>query len=157
MTKFDEMPMEAQGKAVQAVRKFLMDSDYDHIEDASEILGCSPRMVWDKIMADAGLPECEPPEFIETEMTLNEALDTLSLPKWIPVPEPGQSLDDDDCQWVTFDTATVSNVETFLAAEPSDFDPHALMSLQFLVGVAKQAKASPDENLLLVAGMIQKH
>ncbi len=65
MVKYDDMPDEAQGDASEAVAEFLRDNDYENLGDACNDLGLSMQEVWDKIMADGALPECEAPSFIQ--------------------------------------------------------------------------------------------
>ena len=65
--------------------------------------------------------------------------------------------------WKTLGIATVSDVETFLAAEPDWVEkpdwctPLAILGFKFLVECAKQRKVGPDESLLPALGMIKKH
>ena len=166
MTKFEDLPDEMQSKGIRAVMEFLTDNGHANLEEAAKVLNCSPQMVWDKIMGAAGLPECEPPEFIEVGepayMTPKDAWDEIKWPRWVPVPEPGQSIEDDECMWKTLETATVSDVETFLAAEPDWTEkpdwckPSTIMRLKFLVDYAKKT-ARPDHNFLRVLGLVTEH
>ncbi|MCH8091343.1 MAG: hypothetical protein IIC57_03240 [Proteobacteria bacterium] len=151
MTKFEDLPKEMQRDGVGAVIEFLRDNGYANLDEAAKALNCSHQMVWDKIMSTAGLPECETPG------------DDIPWPRFVPLPEPGQSIEDDECEWISFDIATVSDVETFLAAEPDWAEkpdwctPLTIMGFKCLVESAKQRKVDPDECLLLALGMITKH
>ena len=167
MTKFDDLPSETQGKGMAAVMKFLKDNGYVNLGEASKALDCPHQMIWDKITAEAGLPECEPPQFIEVgELVytiLKDAWDDIQWPRFVPVPEPGQSIEDDECGWVSVHIATASDIETFLAAEPDWTEkpdwctPLTIMGLKFIVGYAKQEKVGPDESLLRALGMVTEH
>ena len=151
MTKFEDLPKEMQRDGVRAAIEFLRDNGYANLDAAAKALNCSHQMVWDKIMGTAGLPECE---------LLGE---DIQWPRFLPLPEPGQSIEDDECEWISFLLATVSDVETFLAAEhdwaerPEWYTPFTVMALKALVECAKQRKVDPDECLLLALGMITKH
>ncbi len=61
--KYDTMEPQARTKAARAAAQFLLDNDYVSLQEASEALGLSLQGLWDKIMAEAGLPACEVPTF----------------------------------------------------------------------------------------------
>ena len=95
--------------------------------------------------------------------TQGRGIDDIQWPRFVPIPEPGQSIEDDECEWISFLLATQRDVETFLAAEhdwaerPEWYTPFTVMALKALVECAKQRKVDPDECLLLALGMITKH
>ncbi len=122
MTKFEDLPLEMQSRGIRAVREFMINGGYAYLGEAVKALNCSFQMVWDKIMSAAGLPECEAPEFIEVgkpaDTTPQGIWDEIrKLPKFLPLPKPGQSIEDDECAFVSILIATVGDLKTFLKAE----------------------------------------
>ena len=65
MTKYDDLPDIAQARMDRAVYDFLVHNEYRNLRHACEILNMPPQQVFDKIMAEAGLPECEMPLSIQ--------------------------------------------------------------------------------------------
>ncbi len=62
--KYDSMEPQARAKAARAAAQFLLENDYVSLQEACEALDLSLQGVWDKIMAEAGLPACEAPTFV---------------------------------------------------------------------------------------------
>ncbi len=62
--KYDSKEPQARAKAARAAAKFLLENDYISLQEASEALGLSLQGLWEKIMAEAGLPACEAPTFM---------------------------------------------------------------------------------------------
>jgi hypothetical protein len=93
---------------------------------------------------------------------LEDVWDEIKWPRFVPVPKPGQSIEDDECGWVSFDKATISDIETFLAAEPDWTQkpewrtPLTIRALTLIVDHAKQQKVGPDVKLLPLLGMIKE-
>ncbi len=166
MTKFEDLPLEMQSRGIRAVREFMINGGYAYLGEAVKALNCSFQMVWDKIMSAAGLPECEAPEFIEVGPPVDTTLEVVwegirKLPRCLPVPKPGRSVEDDECGFVLIEIATVDHLETFLEAERIESSgwctPSAVMALEFLVAWAEEENVGPDEGVLLALGVIQKH
>ena len=166
MTKFEDLPLEMQSRGIRAVREFMINGGYAYLGEAVKALNCSFQMVWDKIMSAAGLLECEAPEFFEVGQPVNTTLEGVweeirKLPRCLPLPKPGQSVEDDECELVLLEIATVGDLETFLEAERIESTgwctPSAVGALKFLVDWAEQKNVGPDEGVLLALGVIQKH
>ena len=62
--KYDNMEPQDRARAARAAAQFLLKNDYVSLQEASEVLGLSLQELWDKIMAEAGLPACEAPTFM---------------------------------------------------------------------------------------------
>ena len=69
-----------------------------------------------------------------------------ALPSWIGVPESGQTLESEDCPLVPVQSATIKQVETFVAAKP-DMDQLGLDFLKRGAEFARYEAYGPDENL----------
>ena len=52
----------------------------------------------------------------------DDYLDDIQWPRFIAVPPPGQSIDDDDCPHYSLANATVQHMTTFLLHEPPYVD-----------------------------------
>ena len=74
------------------------------------------------------------------------------LPQFLPVPKPGQSIDD-ECEHVALEMATIGDIETFLAEEPDCIEgpdwctPNTIMTLKWLVEWAKAEKVGPADGV----------
>ena len=62
--RYDSMEPQARTKAARAASQFLLENDYVSLQEACEALGLTLQGLWDKIMAEAGLPACEAPTFV---------------------------------------------------------------------------------------------
>ena len=85
------------------------------------------------------------------------------LPQFLPVPKSGQSIDDDECEHVALEMATIGDIETILAEEPDFiggpdwYTPNAIMVLKWVMEWAKAEKVSPADGVFLALRLIQKH
>jgi hypothetical protein len=61
--QFDDLPVAARTAAAQAARQFLQKHHYVSFDEACEALGLDIQTLWDKMMAEAGLPACQVPTF----------------------------------------------------------------------------------------------
>jgi hypothetical protein len=62
--RFEDLPPAARTEAARAVRAFMQKNDCVSLVEACQILNLpSLQALWDRIMAEAGLPACEAPAF----------------------------------------------------------------------------------------------
>jgi len=74
------------------------------------------------------------------------------LPRFIAVPKPGQSADDDDCPHVFVTHATVQDMTVFLLQEPPDIPPEKLTSLTQFLNLAR-LRGKPTDNFFQALGI----
>jgi len=61
--RFEDLAPADRTAAARAASQFLLNNDYVSLPEACEALDLTLPELWDKIMAEAGLPACEPPSF----------------------------------------------------------------------------------------------
>lgn len=61
--RFEDLPLADRTAAARAASQFLLNNDYVSLMEACEALDLTLPELWDKIMAEAGLPACELPAF----------------------------------------------------------------------------------------------
>ena len=61
--RFEDLPLADRTAAARAASQFLLKNDYISLPEAGEALDLTMAQLWDKIMAEAGLPACELPAF----------------------------------------------------------------------------------------------
>lgn len=61
--RFEDMDMEARTAAARAASRFLIDFEYVSMDEACGDRGLTLQQLWDLMMAEAGLPRCDVPEF----------------------------------------------------------------------------------------------
>jgi hypothetical protein len=62
--RFEDLPPAARTEAARAAREFMRKNGYISLMEACEALDlASLQELWDRIMAEAGLPACEAPAF----------------------------------------------------------------------------------------------
>ena len=86
------------------------------------------------------------------DYSLSGVLADANLPSCIALPKPGQSIDDDDCQWLSVFLATVQQMTIFLLHEPAHIDKESRERLAQLVNYAR-LKAKPDDNFFEALGV----
>ena len=85
-------------------------------------------------------------------MPKDDYLADIQWQRFVAVPKPGQSIDDDDCPHASLLNATVRDMTTFLLHEPPYVDKTTREKLAQLVNYAR-AKAKPDDNFLESIGI----
>ena len=65
--KYEDMTDDEQAAASGAVADFLTTNGYNSLEAAMESLNLPVQQVWNQIMEEAGLRECEMPSWIQVE------------------------------------------------------------------------------------------
>lgn len=61
--RFEDLPPETRAAIEQAVRQFLIDTDFVRLDEASQERGLPLPDLWSQIVQDAGLPDSDPPAF----------------------------------------------------------------------------------------------
>ena len=60
---FESLLPEDRAKVAAAASQFLLRNDYVSLFEAAEMRDIAVQELWNKILADAGLPECDLPGF----------------------------------------------------------------------------------------------
>ena len=60
---YESLPPEDRAKMAAAACQFLLQNDYVSLFEAAKIREIAVQELWNEIMADAGLPECDLPGF----------------------------------------------------------------------------------------------
>ncbi len=62
---YDDLDDRTQGEIGRAVVNFLRDGGHRNLAGAMDTLGMEAQELWSMIVADAGLPDCTPPQMIQ--------------------------------------------------------------------------------------------
>ncbi len=65
MNRYDDLPEQEQAQIDLAIADYFEANNYSNFLAASETLNMSVPAVWNKILQEAGLPECEMPTLME--------------------------------------------------------------------------------------------
>ena len=84
-------------------------------------------------------------------MMKDEYFKDFKPPRFIALPKPGQSIDDDDCLWTSLFNATVREMTIFLLHEPAYVDEKTREKLAQMVNLAR-AKAKAGDNFFEALG-----
>lgn len=60
---YENLPPDDRAKVAAAASQFLLQNDYVSLFEAAEMRDIAVQELWNKILADAGLPECDLPGF----------------------------------------------------------------------------------------------
>ncbi len=61
--RFEDLPLNDRREAESAVCRFLVRHRYISLDEACQTQDLTLPALWDRILREAGLPECEPPAF----------------------------------------------------------------------------------------------
>jgi hypothetical protein len=61
--RFEDLPLNDRREAESAACRFLMRHRYISLDEACQTQDLTLPDLWDRIMREAGLPECDPPAF----------------------------------------------------------------------------------------------
>ncbi len=61
MVKYEALPADVRAEADEALAEFLSRHTYANLQEAAHHLGIAPQAVWDRIMGDAAVPQCDMP------------------------------------------------------------------------------------------------
>ena len=61
--RYESLPPGGRAKVAAAASQFLLQNDYVSLFEAAEMREMAVEELWNEIMADAGLPECDLPGF----------------------------------------------------------------------------------------------
>ncbi|MFO7641112.1 MAG: hypothetical protein R6X17_07540 [Candidatus Competibacteraceae bacterium] len=61
--RFEDLPLNDRQQAESAACRFLVQHRYVSLDEACQTQDLTLPDLWDRIMRDAGLPECDPPAF----------------------------------------------------------------------------------------------
>jgi hypothetical protein len=70
MKKCDDLPDREQGLIFEAINKFLTAHNYSSLSTAVEMLNMPAQQLWNNILREADLPECEMPASIKFGETM---------------------------------------------------------------------------------------
>jgi hypothetical protein len=65
MNRYDDLPEHEQAQIDVAIADYFKANKHSNFLAASETLNLSVPAVWNKILREAGLPECEMPTLME--------------------------------------------------------------------------------------------